>query len=187
MGVLVYILIIVFILVSSSNSKKKKAQSAGKTPPQAVRSREALNSKLANAKSGEDFLKALGVMATESAGDAVKAAKPAAKAQAVPKEAGAVKQPVRTATAPVAAAAQGSGHADDEGCVGGSMAHTHEEGESRAEHDRHMKAALRREADESLAAQAALELSEMNIHRLRRAVVVAEILDRPKALRRNVL
>ena len=38
MGVLVYILIIVFILVSSSNSKKKKAQSAGKTPQQAVRS-----------------------------------------------------------------------------------------------------------------------------------------------------
>ena len=185
MGVLVYILIIVFILVSSSNSKKKKAQSAGKTPQQAVRSREALNHKLANARSGEDFLKALGVMATESASDAVKAAKPAAKAQAVPKEAGAVKQPARTAAVPVAAKPQGTGHADDEGCVGGSMAHTHEEGESRAEHDRHMKAALRREADESLAAQAALELSEMNIHRLRRAVVVAEILDRPKALRRR--
>ena len=186
MGVLVYILIIVFILVSSSNSKKKKAQSAGKTPPQAVRSREALSNKLENARSGEDFLKALGVMATESVGDALKGAKPVAKAQAVPKEARAVKQPVRTAPVPpVAAAAQGSGHTDDEGCVGGSMAHTHDEGESRAEHDRHMKAALRREADESLAAQAALELSEMNIHRLRRAVVVAEILDRPKALRRR--
>ena len=185
MGVLVYILIIVFILVSSSNSKKKKAQSAGKTSQQAVRSREALNRKLENAKSGEDFLKALGVMATESAGDAVKEAKPAAKAQAVPKEVGAAKQPARTAAATVAAKPQGTGHADDEGCVGGSMAHTHEEGESRAEHDRHMKAAMRREADESLAAQAALELSEMNIHRLRRAVVVAEILDRPKALRRR--
>lgn len=189
MGVLIYILIIVFIVVSSSNSKKKKAQSAAKPPQSAVRGRESA-SKLANARSGEDFLKALGAMATESVEDMLSDAKPAAKAQAVPGAVRAVKvpgqaSPVFMAASPKAVPPQGASPADDEGCVGGSMAHTHDEGESRAEHDRHMKAAMRREADESLAAQAAQELSEMNIHRLRRAVVVAEILDRPKALRRR--
>ena len=187
MGVLIYILIIVFIVVSSNNSKKKKAQSAAKQPQPAVRSRETASERLANAKSGGDFLKALGAMATESVADAVKEAKPAAPkpvALAVPQPVRPVK--VASQAAPVFMAAQGIDHADEEGCVGGSMAHTHEEGESHAEHERHMKAAMRRETEESLAAQAALELSEMNIHRLRRAVVVAEILDRPKALRRNV-
>ena len=189
MGVLIYILIIVFIVVSSNNSKKKKAQSAGKTPQSPARVRETSSDKLANARTGGDFLKALGAMATESVEDMLSDTKPAAKAQAVPGAVRAVKvpgqaSPVFMAASP-AAAPQGGGAADDEGCVGGSMAHTHDEGESRAEHDRHMKAAMRREADESLAAQAAQELSEMNIHRLRRAVVVAEILDRPKALRRR--
>ncbi|MBR0368563.1 MAG: hypothetical protein IJH86_09270 [Clostridia bacterium] len=189
MGVLIYILIIVFIVVSTNNSKKKKAQSAGKTPQSPARVRETPSDKLANARTGGDFLKALGAMATESVEDMLSEAKPAAKAQAVPGAVRAVKvpgqsSPVFMAASP-AAAPQGEGAADDEGCVGGSMAHTHDEGESRAEHDRHMKAAMRRETDESLAAQAAQELSEMNIHRLRRAVVVAEILDRPKALRRR--
>jgi len=74
--------------------------------------------------------------------------------------------------------------ADEEGCVGGSMAHTHEEGESRKEHARHVREARKQEAQEALAVQAATELSEMNLHRLRQAVVMAEILDRPRALRR---
>ncbi len=186
MGVLIYILIIVFIVVSSNNSKKKKAQSAGKQPQPAVRSRETSSERLANAKSGGDFLKALGAMATEGVGEMLadgKSAAPKPVALAVSQPVRAVK--VSNQVAPVFMAAQGTGHADDEGCVGGSMAHTHEEGESHAEHERHMKAATRREAEESLAAQAAQEISEMNVHRLRRAVVVAEILDRPKALRRR--
>jgi hypothetical protein len=72
---------------------------------------------------------------------------------------------------------------DEEGCVGGSMAHTHEEGESRTEHARHLREAQNREAQETLAASAAAELREMNLSRLRQAVVMAEILDRPRALR----
>ena len=72
---------------------------------------------------------------------------------------------------------------DEEGCVGGSMAHTHEEGESRTEHAHHLREAQNREAQETLAASAAAELREMNLSRLRQAVVMAEILDRPRALR----
>ena len=64
------------------------------------------------------------------------------------------------------------------------FATAHEEGESRAEHARHVREARQREVRESMAAQAATELSELNLQRLRQAVVMAEILDRPKALRR---
>ena len=102
-----------------------------------------------------------------------------AKAQAVaPKNVKAVK--LDSQSSPVFMA--GPAMLDEEGCVGGSMAHTHEEGESRAEHKRHQEAARRQEAEENLAVQAAMEMREMNLHRLRRAVVVSEILGKPKAL-----
>ena len=78
------------------------------------------------------------------------------------------------------------GGVDEEGCVGGSMAHEHTEGESRAEHDEHIAAMRRRDAAE--AAQSAAgrfgALGEMNLQELRRAVIVSEVLGKPKALRR---
>ena len=74
---------------------------------------------------------------------------------------------------------------DDEGCVGGSMAHVQHEGESRREHHRHMEEALRREQEEARAAQPETALRGLNLGRLRQAVVMAEILDRPRALRRT--
>ena len=74
---------------------------------------------------------------------------------------------------------------DEEGCVGGSMAHEHTEGETREEHRRHVESLRRREAEETRAAQTATALAEMNVRRLRQAVIMAEILDRPKALRRR--
>lgn len=73
---------------------------------------------------------------------------------------------------------------DAEGCVGGSMAHTQHEGETRREHRRHMAAAARRELEDR-AREATQTGSDEKLKRLRQAVVMAEILDKPVALRRR--
>lgn len=86
---------------------------------------------------------------------------------------------------PEPAFVQGVSLRDDEGCVGGSMAHEHTEGETHEEHSRHLEVLRQREASETLAAEAALELAEMNLKKLRRAVVMAEVLNKPVALRRR--
>ena len=89
------------------------------------------------------------------------------------------------ASEPEQAFVQGVSALDDEGCVGGSMEHIHTEGETREEHRRHVEALHQREREETLAAEAATELAEMNLQKLRRAVVMAEILDKPVSLRRG--
>ena len=67
--------------------------------------------------------------------------------------------------------------------MGGSLAHEHTEGESRAEHARHQEAIRRREAQELLA-HSDEELSRRaTARRMREAVVMAEVLGRPVALR----
>lgn len=93
-----------------------------------------------------------------------------------------MKLPLREAASPV----QGVSAMDEEGCIGGSLPHSHEEGERRAEHAEHLYAAGR-QSERALHAQAvSQELKDVNIEQLRRAVIMAEILDRPKALRRPV-
>ena len=89
----------------------------------------------------------------------------------------------RAARQAAQAAAQARLYEDEEGCVGGSMAHEHTEGESRAEHSRHMDAARQRETDESRAESDALDLAHMNTRKLRQAIVAAEVLGKPVALR----
>ena len=185
MEVLFFILMIVFAVVSSKNDKRKKA-AAGKTP--ADRANAVKSAQVARAaKAALAAQVAQAVQAAQAASVPVETEAPAAKerpakAQAVaPKNVKAVK--LDSQSSPVFMT--GPAMLDEEGCVGGSMAHTHEEGESRAEHKRHQEAARRQEAEENLAVQAAMEMREMNLHRLRRAVVMAEILDRPKALRRR--
>lgn len=156
MEVIVFLLVMVFAFLNSG-SKKKPAQ--GGKPAQATKAAP-------NARAVPGAKPALKVRA---------ARKPAAAPSTLPTPAAPV--------APVVAATQGESHADAEGCVGGSMAHAHHEGEKRAEHARHMAAARLREDEESLAAEAARELHDLNLRRLRQAVVMAEVLDRPKALR----
>ena len=70
---------------------------------------------------------------------------------------------------------------DEEGCVGGSMEHSHEEGESRAEHARHIAAMEARDADEAATShpKPAIDAAAM-----RRAVVMSEVLGRPRAMRK---
>lgn len=94
-----------------------------------------------------------------------------------------VPEGMSTPETPTVMPSQGASLMDDEGCVGGSMAHAHTEGETHAEHRRHVEALHRREAEETRAAQAAVDLAAMNVQRMRQAVIMAEILDKPVALR----
>lgn len=79
----------------------------------------------------------------------------------------------------------GESAVDAEGCVGGSLGAHREEGESRAEHrlhERRREAAL---AAECAASRRAAAVRQANVDQLRQAVVMSEILDKPKALRRR--
>ena len=74
---------------------------------------------------------------------------------------------------------------DENGCIGGSLGAHAEEGETHAEHAEHVM-----KRDEALAAEAsvarqAAALRAASVSELRRAVVLAEILDKPVSLRRR--
>ena len=186
MEVLVFILIIIFISVSGNKNKKKQGQSAVKGAPNA---KAVANPKAASRVKAAPRVKfpkqdEVTKMLSDWLDDAAVATAAAkAPAEVRPVKVAGQQSPVFMATSKSREASI-LDEVDDEGCVGGSMAHTHEEGESRAEHARHVREARQREVRESMAAQAATELSELNLQRLRQAVVMAEILDRPKALRR---
>lgn len=83
-----------------------------------------------------------------------------------------------------ARAPQGFEGFDEEGCVGGSMPHDHTEGERRDEHARHIAAMAARDAEEAVLA-APRGIAALDPTALRRAVVVSEILGKPRALRRR--
>ena len=80
---------------------------------------------------------------------------------------------------------QGASFADEEGCVGGSLGGHDEEGESRAEHAEHLDRADKALAAETAGNRRAESLRAAGIAQLRQAVVMSEILDKPKALRRR--
>lgn len=184
--VMIWIIIVMLIVLSSLKANKKaqqKGQAAKGRPaqPQSA-AKPAQTSKAvqaAKAAKGKPATKSAFMQAMAELQEAF--AEPQKQAQVLPNGSFVP----RESAAPQPPRPQGASMLDEEGCVGGSMAHAHTEGESRAEHARHQAAARRREAEETLAAQAALELSARNLSRLRQAVVMAEILDRPKALRRN--
>ena len=75
---------------------------------------------------------------------------------------------------------EGRSSLEDEECVGGSMAHTHTEGVSRAAQSRRIAAIDQRQASE-----AALVPEAIDARALRRAVVMAEVLGKPRALSRR--
>ena len=83
---------------------------------------------------------------------------------------------------PAPAVSQGESLRDDEGCLGGSLPHDHSEGESRAEHAAHIAAMEAREAEEAAVA-APRSLASFDPRDLRRAVVISEILGKPRAYR----
>ena len=156
---LIVVLIILFIVLTNEKSKQKKRGAAPPKPQRPARGRENFRQRL-------EKLKAEAEKQLQAAGEALP---DGALSDAAP-----VLQPE---------IAQGVSLHDDEGCVGGSMAHVHTEGETHAEHRRHVEALRRRETEERLAAQAAADLAALNIQKLRQAVIMKELLDRPVALR----
>ena len=73
--------------------------------------------------------------------------------------------------------AEGNSSLEDADCAGGSMEHTHAEGVSRAAHARRM-AAIDASHDEDVLPET------IDARALRRAVVMAEVLGKPRALRK---
>ena len=75
--------------------------------------------------------------------------------------------------------AEGESFIDDHGCIGGSLGFHSEEGESLQEHAAHMASAL--PLTDKRTTQTTGRFSAADI---RKAVIMREILDRPKSLRR---
>ena len=185
MEALVFILIVVFIALSGKNKKQPRqgqptATDAGKPARRVPASgnltvdqlREAARARL------ETFVGQEAAPVAQMSPEARREARRQARAaQPAPVEA-AVKPDPQAVRMPL-----GASLLDDEGCVGGSMDHDHDEGESRREHAQHVEAAKRREASEMLERAEAERRQTVNTRRLRQAVVMAEVLDRPVALR----
>lgn len=168
MEIILVILMIVLALVSSGSKARKQRAANGQTPPQAAKA--ASPAKARQAAEAEEAL----AKAKERARRKIEAAKQQSKRQpdvpAPPKPAPA--QPT------VSVSREGMSAFDDEGCLGGSMPHGHAEGESRAEHGRHVAAMEARDREEAV-----LERKGLDARAMRRAVVMAEVLDRPVSLR----
>lgn len=203
MEIIAVILFVIFFLVNISD-KKKKAGNAAQKPGVSAAARQ--GTPAANARQAQPMRQAQPVRP-------VRPVRPARQASALPKnlddlkaamnqwlEEGMtevkadVKPPVKLAVQ----AAQGASmlddaecaggsmpHTHDEGhstladedCVGGSMEHTHTEGVNRAAHARRM-AAIDAGHDEDVLPET------IDAAALRRAIVMAEVLGKPRALRK---
>lgn len=80
-------------------------------------------------------------------------------------------------------AAMGPGALASQSCLDRPVGHLHDEGEQHSEHDKHMRTYLEEEKQHHQADVDARALRDLNIAGLRRAIVVSEILDKPKSLR----
>ena len=100
-------------------------------------------------------------------------AKPAGRGKTVPEKGeGSGSAPVST---------QGKSLFEDKGCISGSIEHDTHEGDSK--YPGGVLEGMGRTDDSPWAGDIAQELQSMNVQRLRRAIVISEILDKPKALR----
>ena len=174
---LIVLLVIIYFVVKSSKKKKKKA--GGKPVDFSETIIEA----------GKESLKGMGNLIDkindaleEEDGETVLPSKPVSKKlRAKPKQA---PKPARSAKES-AAVFEAQGFMDEQGCVGGSLPHIQHEGEARHEHSAHERRYIEEEQAASQAEDIARELQSMNLRQLRRAVVVSEVLGKPKALQRR--
>jgi hypothetical protein len=93
----------------------------------------------------------------------------------------AVKKTVRTAQAAAAKPKTGESVVDSHGCIGGSIGEHEPEGESVKEHADHLKKADRAQAAVRTSPSAAVRAAARS--EMQRAVIWAEILDKPVSLR----
>ena len=164
MEIIGVILAILFALVTAGDRKKKAANRAAGLPQ----------------RPGVKPV-ARGQVADTAAGirDAVRelASRPAAAPAEFEGAVAELKQRLAVQSAP--AAAQGESMLADEECAGGSMAHTHSEGVSRADQTRRL-AAL--DQEEQARGNLFPSPSALDARAMRRVVVMAEVLGRPRAL-----
>lgn len=178
MEIIVFILVVVFALLNAKG-KKPNANQAG--APQAAQA----NPKAAMGKGNqlrtaiEREAEAL-LKATPQAANAAKAVK--RQPQAVTRAASVEGLPILMdddchGGSMEHVHAEGNSALADEDCAGGSMEHTHTEGVSRTEQASRMAAIDSAERDSDVLPE------NIDARALRRAVVMAEVLGRPRALR----
>ena len=196
---IIAVILFVLFFIFSAGSKNKKRDSAAQRPGAAGNARQ--QTPAANARSAKPKPSASKV-------------KPVKPASAMPKNLDGLKAAmnqwledgmtedkgnVRPAVQPAAQSVQGASMLKDDQCAGGSMPHTHDEGHSTLadedcaggsmEHTHtegvNRKAHARRMAAIDAAAQPQDVLPEhIDARALRRAVVMAEVLGKPRALRK---
>lgn len=188
MEVIALILIVALVMLNGAK-KGNRARQADRSPNLA---QGLQNSKLAQAVKAADAAKAARAAQAAKQARTAQAAKPAQPAGpakeaklknlrfvplATPAEGGAMLADEDCHGGSMAHThAEGASSLEDEDCFGGSMEHTHTEGVSRAEQARRMVAIDSAGGDEMLP-------ERIDARTLRRAVVMAEVLGKPKALR----
>ena len=178
MEIIGVILFVLFFIVSAG-SKNKKGNSAAQRPGTAGNAKQQASA--ANARSARP---------KPSAGKV----KPVRPASAMPKNLGdlkaamnqwledsmtEIKGDVKPVVQPAAQSVQGASMLEDAQCAGGSMEHTHTEGVSRAAQARRMAAIDAGHPDGEDILPEAIDAAA-----LRRAVVMAEVLGKPRALKK---
>ena len=189
---LFFVLIIIF-LIANANSKKIKAAQKAKAVKDFIQADPAnqAQAKLqaaqarAAAKAAQPAPTPVSRLSAEERAERLGALKEKQRArrQRLAEVAEAFVGPgVHSEPHPAPAMAQGASLHDDEGCLGGSLPHDHSEGENRAEHAAHIAAMEARDAEEAAVA-APRGLAGFDPRDLRRAVVISEILGKPRAYR----
>jgi len=191
--IIAIILFIVFMIASANDAKKKKASAAAKrrTPVQPQREAQVpppvqpaapVRPVAPVSKLGARFEKVMDDLnrQLEEAQQAKRRSEPVVRAmkhqQAAQGEA-MLADPDCHGGSMEHTHAEGHSALEDEDCYGGSMEHTHSEGVSRSAHARRM-AAIDEAHDEDVLPET------IDAAALRRAVVMAEVLGKPKALQK---
>lgn len=180
-------IVIVILIAVAGAARKNKKKSAKKVEPKgAVKFGPDMEKGFGEMK---EFIKEVGKTVLEMDEDddeytAPAKMKPATLKAKPVKTAKPVRQPSVIEEGMPAQSGQGRSLFEDQGCVSGSIAHDSHEGDSNYPYGA-SEGTYRENGDSPYAEDIVHELQSMNVQRLRRAVVVSEILDRPKALRRR--
>ena len=189
MELVIVILILVFVFANANGKSKKQAAAKGQTQPtqagRQARQRQRPRNRFDGPELKVNYSEAVEMLREQMA----EAAIPRETAEPVAEPVVNMAEGARQGASMLAddecaggsmAHTHDEGHSrlDDEDCAGGSMAHTHTEGVSRAAHARRMAAIDAYSVGDVLP-------ETIDARALRRAVVMAEVLGKPRALRKT--
>lgn len=181
------IAIVLFALfaLTRDNKKKKKNAADKPQPPQSKPVQPKAPPKPVNESFENAFAALTELLETEeSLPDPDKPSPVKTRQQTSIEAETAMKQRAAVIRERVAASMSGKSAQDEHGCIGGSMPNHNAEGETRAEHAVHEKNRAERLKAEAPAA-AVENPYKPDLSDLRKAVVMAEILDKPVSLRKR--